>query len=397
MTVEPGPEVQLAVGENRIVITVTAEDGRPRRQTYTVTVTRAEMPVVSVVAAEERVAGPVAGVTVSRTGPTGEPLEVQLVRSRSDRTSPLPVTVRIPRGRRSVPARIQAGDNLLVEDDITVTWTLQEGAGYALSAERASASLVLEESDVPEFAVTAEPAAIREGESATVTVATTNGVRFAEAQTIALAVSGTAAAADVQGLPETLTLAARRSSATATLAAAADQDEEEAETVTVTASHGGSAIGSATVTIESVSHDATLGTLSLSGIDIGTFSGAVTSYEASVANTVATTTVRDRLGDGDHRVGLARRNAGHAESVGGIDIGTFSGTATAYRVERRARGRDDHGDGHAFTGPRFAGATVTIDSGAGGVSLADARGWAPTRSRSRSRPRTVGHDARPTR
>ena len=123
------------------------------------------------------------------------------------------------------------------------------------------------------------------------TVATTNGVRFAEAQTIALALSGTASATDVQGLPETLTLAARSSSVTATLAAAADQDEEEAETVTVTASHGGSAIGSATVTIESVSHDATLGTLSLSGIDIGTFSGAVTSYEASVANTVATTTV----------------------------------------------------------------------------------------------------------
>ena len=63
---------------------------------------------------------------------------------------------------------------------------------------------------------------------------------------------------------------------TATLAAATDQEEEQAETVTVTASHGGSTIGSATVTINSVSHDATLASLSLSGIDIGTFSGTVT-------------------------------------------------------------------------------------------------------------------------
>ena len=71
----------------------------------------------------------------------------------------------------------------------------------------------------------------------------------------------------------------------------ADQEEEEAETVTVTASHGESAIGSATVTIRSVSHDATLSGLSLTGIDIGTFSSEVTAYEATVAHSVETITV----------------------------------------------------------------------------------------------------------
>ena len=293
VSIQPGPEVSLAVGANEIAVTVTAEDGTAT-QTYTVTVTRAEeppLPVVSIAAVEERVAGPIGEFTVSRTGPTAEPLELQVLfaTSRSPRVQTL--TVRFLPGQSRVTRQVQAGDNRLVEDDITVTWTLEEGEGYTVSAEHASASLVVEESDVPEFAVSVQPPEIAEGESATVTVAITNGVRFREAQTIALAVSGTASATDYTGVPATLTLAARESSVTATLAASADPEEEEAETVTVTASRGGSAIGSATLMITSVSHDASLGGLSLSGIEIGAFSGAVTSYEASVGHPVTTTTV----------------------------------------------------------------------------------------------------------
>ena len=297
VSIAPASEVSLAVGANEIAVTVTAEDGSTTR-TYTVTVTRAEapaLPLVSVAAVEERVTGPIGAFTVSRTGPTAEPLEVQVLFATSHSPRAQTLTVRFLPGQSRVTRKVQAGNNRLVEDDITVTWTLQEGEGYTVSAEQASASLVVEESDVPEFSVSAEPAGIAEGESATVTVAITNGVRFREAQTIALAVSGTATATDYTGVPETLTLRAygtlARFSTTATLTAAVDQEQEEAETVTVTASHGGSAIGSATVTITSVSHDATLGALSLSGIEIGAFSGAVTSYLASVEHAVATTTV----------------------------------------------------------------------------------------------------------
>ena len=288
--IEPGAEVALAEGANRITVTVTAEDGTTT-QTYTVTVTRASLPVVSIVAVEERPAGPVGVFRLSRTGPTTKPLEVQVLRASTRWRSDRLVTVRFPAGEASVTGRIQIGDNNLVEDDTTVTWTLQQGEGYTLSAEQASASLVLAESDVPEFAVSVEPAAIAEGESATFTVAITNGVRFAEAQTISLAASGTAGVADYTGLTAALKLAARESSATATLAAVADQEAEEAETLTLTASHGNSTIGSATVTIHSVSRDATLASLRLSGIDIGTFSGAVTAYRASVWHGVGTTTV----------------------------------------------------------------------------------------------------------
>ena len=251
VTMAPGSEVSLAVGENEITVTVTAEDGSTTRS-YRVTVTRAEepaLPVVSVAAVEERLVGPIGEFRVSRTGPTAEALEVQVLftNSRSSRTQTL--TIRLLPGRSSVTRRVQAGDNRLVEDDITVTYTLREGEGYTVSAERGSASVVLEESDIPEFSVSARPAEIAESESAAVRVAITNGVRFREAQTIDLSVSGTASGADYTGVPETLRLRAYKTSTTTTLTAAVDREDEAEETVTITASHGGSEIGSATVTI----------------------------------------------------------------------------------------------------------------------------------------------------
>ena len=163
-------------------------------------------PVVSIVAVEERLTGPIGEFTLSRTGPTGEPLEVQVLLANSRNPRVKTLTVRFGRGHGSVPRRVQGGDNNLVEDDITVTWTLQEGEGYTVSSEHRSASLVLEEPDIPEFTVSVEPAEIAEGESATVTVAIANGVRFRRDQTIELAVSGTASGSDYTGVPSTLKL-----------------------------------------------------------------------------------------------------------------------------------------------------------------------------------------------
>ena len=164
--------------------------------------------------------------------------------------------------------------------------------------------------DAATFAVSATPSAITEGETATVTVAISNGVTFTEDQTITLAVSGTASSDDYEVKPKSLrlTLPAGESSATVELEGLEDDEEEEAETVTITASHGGVVIGSATVTITSISHDATLSALSLSGIDIGTFSGAETSYTVYVEEAVETTTVT--------------ATANHPEAEVSIDPGT---------------------------------------------------------------------------
>ena len=207
-------------------------------------------PVVSIMAVEERLTGPIGEFTVSRTGPTAEALEVQVLFENSRNPRVKTVTAPLGRGQSSVTRRVQGGDNNLVEDDITVTWTLQEGEGYTVSSEHPSASLVLEESDIPEFTVLVEPTEISEGGSATVTVAIANGVRFRQDQTIDLAVSGTASGSDYTGVPLTLKLDAWKTAAMlATLTATVDEEAESEETVTVTASHGGTAIGTATLTI----------------------------------------------------------------------------------------------------------------------------------------------------
>ena len=177
------------------------------------------------------------------------------------------------------------------------------------------------------FTVSAAPHAIKEGESATVTVAISNGVTFAEDQTLSLTASGTASAADYTGVPATLTLVAGGSSVTADLAASDDQEEEEHETVTVAASHGGASIGSATVTITSVSHDATLSALSLSGVDIGAFSSETTAYAASAGHAVETTTVTAA--------------ASHAEASVSIDPGaTVSLAEGANQITVEVRAED---------------------------------------------------------
>ena len=107
---------------------------------------------------------------------------------------------------------------------------------------------ILEEDSVG-FRVTAAPGEIDEGAATTVTVATVNGATFAEAQDIALEVSGSASAADYEMASTGLTLAAGTAAVSVELTAVDDEAEEAAETVTVTAARGGSEIGSATVTI----------------------------------------------------------------------------------------------------------------------------------------------------
>ena len=147
--------------------------------------------------------------------------------------------------------RVYVSDVLTIEatDD-----TYDSGA-IGLRTSRAEAdwdnvavAKILEEDSVG-FGVTAEPGEIDEGAATTVTVATVNGATFAEAQDIALEVSGSASAADYEMASTGLTLAAGTAAVSVELTAVDDEAEEAAETVTVTAARGGSEIGSATVTI----------------------------------------------------------------------------------------------------------------------------------------------------
>ena len=292
VTIEPGADVTLAEGANEITVTVTAEDG-VTTGTYTVTVERTSLPVATLAAGDSPVTeGTAATFTVSLDKAVSEPLSVSVSVEElgAARSGDSPTSVAFAKGESSATLSVPTAGDAVVEAESTVTASLMAGIGYVVGSV-SSASVTVEDDDAATFTVSVEPASVAEGESATLTVAVSNGVTFAEAQTISLAASGTASASDYTGLPSSLTLVAGAVSATATLAAATDQEDEQAETVTVTASHGGSEIGSATLTIVSVSHDATLSALSLSGIDIGTFSSGTTAYAASVPNPTSSTTV----------------------------------------------------------------------------------------------------------
>ena len=268
--------------------------------------------MVSIVAVATPVAeGERAEFTLTRTGPTTEALTVQASWTYSDREEVQENPVLFQAGRSSQTPSSHRHDDQVVRDDLTLTVALQDGEGYAVSAAGRSAQVVLEDNDVAEFELTAEPAEIAEGTSATVQARITNGVTFEQDQTITLDFAGSTASkgADFTVSPESLTLQAGAGAATATLEAALDTDSEGDEVVTVAALHGGVSIGSATVTIAAndgrLSDDVTLSALTLSGIDIGRLRPRRRPTRRRWRRRVSSTTVTATANDAEASVTIA--------------------------------------------------------------------------------------------
>ena len=209
-------------------------------------------PVVSIMAVASPVSeGERAEFTVSRTGPTTEYLTAQLRMTSTITPTVSFLPMRFWPGQSSRTGYTDVHDNAVVRDDVTVRWVIEEGEGYAVSAEAASAEVVLEENDEAAFEVSVDPAEVVEGGSATVRVRITNGVTFAEDHEIGLDYSGSTATKDVdyRVSPESLTLRKGAGLVRATLTVVEDGIEEGAETVAIAATHGGASVGAATLTI----------------------------------------------------------------------------------------------------------------------------------------------------
>ena len=205
-------------------------------------------------------------------------------------------TLTLKPGESSAAANVYATNDELVEEDETVVITATRG-DEVIGLD----FLTIRSSDAPEWAVSALPLEIAEGESATIAAAITNGKTFDADQTVTLAVTGTASDSDYTLSATEFTLTAGASSVTANLTANGDTAHEEDETVIVAASHDGQTVGSATVTITdddiALSTDATLSSLALSGIDIGTFSSGASTYSGRVEHDMSSTTVTTEPSD----------------------------------------------------------------------------------------------------
>ena len=208
-------------------------------------------PAVTIAAGTSPVTeGTAATFTVSLDKDATESLSVTVTVTESESmlSGTPPTSVAFAVGDRTKTVTAATADDAVIEDDSTVAAALGQGSDYTLGTS-SSAEVTVEDDDAATWQVSAAEASIDEGDATTLTVAVANGKTFAEEQSIALTVSGTAAESDYSLTSSPLALAEGSSSVTATLTAADDTDDESAETVRVAASHGGSSIGSVTVTI----------------------------------------------------------------------------------------------------------------------------------------------------
>ncbi len=281
-------------------------------------------------------------------------------------------------------------DDAVVSGDGTVTVALVAGDGYELGGS-STATVSVAEDDAAQFAVSASPAEVVEGASSTVTVAIGNGVTYATAREVSLAVTGDVSASDY-ALPATVALAAGASSSTAVFAALEDEVAAEArEEARIAATVDGAEVGAATVAIRPLRGDATLSSLSLTDVDIGAFDAQTTEYAATVANAVESTTVSASPSDASATVSIAdaagstlgtRRTSALAEGTNDIaaTVTAEDGATTrsyAVTVTRppvwgaRRAGRDiDLGDAAYATGLWSDGATLWAVRDWNGTALA---------------------------
>ena len=260
ITVEPtsDADVVLSLAANRSCETAGAictASGKPLSNGLAATIPiEPDLPVVSIAAVASPVSeGQRAAFRVSLAEPATKTL---IVRIRVTATIPYggSTVLQFNAGESSAVGYTELDDDTIVRDDVTLTWALAEGDGYQVSAEAASAQVVLKENDVPDFALSLDPAEVAEGEFATAQIEITNGVTFATGRLIALVVTGGTAteARDFTVSPKWLFLRPGTGSLTARVAAQVDGEEEDEETVEIAATHDGKTIGTGTLTITGV-------------------------------------------------------------------------------------------------------------------------------------------------
>ena len=270
---EGGQQVSLAVGENTIKVKVTAEDDATT-ETYTVVVSN--IVEVSVEAGASPVTeGADATFTLKRDGPTTVELTVDVTveETGSMLSSGPPTSATFAAGASTTTLTVETEDDAPVEDPSTVTVTIEAGAGYQATAGTATAEVVVLD-DLPSFVLSVRPEEVTEGGGGAVTVEITNGVSFTTAQTISLALGGTATADDFTLLntsgwtlsaPYTLTIPAGEGVAAVYITIVNDAMAEPEETLTVTASHDGTEIATGAMTLRASPLRLELSSLAASG------------------------------------------------------------------------------------------------------------------------------------
>ena len=293
--------------DETVVVAARHEGAAIGSASLTIEASDAAVPEISIAAGTSPVTeGTAAAFTLTRTGATAAALtvSVSVTEGGAMLAANAPASVTFNVGESSATLTVATVDDAVVEGASAVTAAVASGEGYAAAAEAGSAQVSVEDNDAPSWTVSPDAVEIAEGATATLTVSA-GAVTFAEAQHLAIRIAGTANADDYTLSPAVPQVAAGAGSVSVSVTATDDVREEDAETVRVTVLHGGTEIGTATVTIaasDAGTDDATLSGLTLSGIGIGTFDPATTAYTATVGSGVSSTTVTVTPSDPDASV-----------------------------------------------------------------------------------------------
>jgi hypothetical protein len=290
LTISPDPAYTVGTASSATV-TIADDDTAPPPPPPT-------LPTVTIAASDPDAAEPSApgAFTVTRTGPTTNPLSVYRTRTGSAQSgvdfSPLPNPMVIPAGQASVVVTVTPIDDTLVEGSETVILTLDPNAAYTVG-NPSSATVTIADDDaappppttLPTVTITAsDPDAAEPSATGAFTVtrtgSTTNSLSVVRVRS-GTATSGT----DFQGLPSPLVIPAGQASVTVILTPIDDTAVEGSETVTLTLSPDPAyTVGtpsSATVTI--ADDDAATGGLSGTYYDNPDFTGtSVTRTDGTV-------------------------------------------------------------------------------------------------------------------
>ena len=184
-----------------------------------------------------------------------DPVEIPLVvtggsaTAPADYTVPSSVTFGPTETRTSVSVATGADASIEGTETIEVAFGAPP-AGVTLGTTTTTTVTIADRTPSARFALTLNPTTVVESSDAAVSVAITNGVTFATAQTLTLSFSGTATqGTDYTVDSTTLTLLAGQSSATTTLRVVDDADAESDETIMVEVAHEGTRVAARTATI----------------------------------------------------------------------------------------------------------------------------------------------------
>ena len=225
-----------------------------------------DTPEVSIAAGSTVTEGEAATFTLTRTASTSIPFSSPLTVSveATDQGTSLgagpPTSARFEAGDVAIDVPVPTLDDRVVEPAGAVTLLIRGSTSNPpvyLTRGVNAATVAVNDNDVAAFTLSADAGEVVEGGTVTVTIAA-DGVTFAEAQTLALTLAGTATPGDDFSLaahgdelsdPYSVALPAGAASVAVTIETVRDGEDDAGETIELSASHNGTVIGAATITI----------------------------------------------------------------------------------------------------------------------------------------------------